>query len=412
MFMSPISSILGNIQQIGKNSTPRRTSSGGGGGVFGGVAGAIPPIMANEPDGSVLSQYYRGQQQGRRIPGYEGNVSDMRTTAPDGRPAYVDDYGNMYYLDTGAPVKTREIPEDVLSPRFGPNSVYSNKYQQDVYPPDYVYPQPQETTNYGTGTVIPEDLNQPMVGPNSAYGPYYDFGPYGPYDTRNINDPRHPDNPNNRPQVAPYDMQTSSEVLPTQTTSLGTSYRHNADGTLTEIGYDGQPISGYTPEQLTIHNEVTGVTPAQYQYVWNGQGYDKVPLGPNQPQRPLPTPPINVDEMPIDLSKPYPLLPPQPDQPTYPTTNPDPLPEPKQSAGYLRSTGEGGYGAQAYYDEINAYLANHNLDEISQAMNTYGVSQEDVNNARNMKQPQDADAAKQQLQYARGGLSRMLRKVR
>jgi hypothetical protein len=54
---------------------------------------------------------------------------------------------------------------------------------------------------------------------------------------------------------------------------------------------------------------------------------------------------------------------------------------PTQSAGYLRSTGEGGYGAQAYYDEINSYLANHSQDEIQQAMNTYGVSQQDVDQA-------------------------------
>lgn len=83
----------------------------------------------------------------------------------------------------------------------------------------------------------------------------------------------------------------------------------------------------------------------------------------------------------------------------------EPLPQaPTQSAGYLRSTGEGGYGAQAYYDEINSYLANHSQDEIQQAMGTYGVSQEDVDAARAYQTPQP--------QYARGGLSRMLRKVR
>ena len=204
-------------------------------------------------------------------------------------------------------------------------SVYPNGYQQDVYPPDYVYPQPQETTNYGTGTVIPEDLNQPMVGPNSAYGSTYALGPNGPYDTTNINDPRHPDNPNNRPQVP-----------------------------------------GVTPNETRPESE-TG-----------------------------------------------------------------------RSAGYLRSIGDGGAGINSYYDEINAYLANHSQDEIQQAMGTYGVSQDDVDNARNYQfstaqtpevvpdMPQTPEVVTdyipsnvyrgiedmKQPQYARGGLSRMLRKVR
>ena len=135
-------------------------------------------------EGSVLSQYYKGQQQGRRIPGYEGNVSDMRTTAPDGRPAYVDDYGDMYYMDTGERVQP-----------VAPVSISA------AYPPDYFNPPTPPVNDYGYGTPIPEDLQSPMVGPNSAYGSTYALGPNGPYDTTNINDPRHPDNPNNRPQV-------------------------------------------------------------------------------------------------------------------------------------------------------------------------------------------------------------------
>ena len=55
---------------------------------------------------------------------------------------------------------------------------------------------------------------------------------------------------------------------------------------------------------------------------------------------------------------------------------------PTQSAGYLRSTGEGGAGLNSYYDEINAYLANHGQDEVQQAMGSYGVSQADIDAAK------------------------------
>jgi hypothetical protein len=54
----------------------------------------------------------------------------------------------------------------------------------------------------------------------------------------------------------------------------------NDDGSRTEIGYDGQPIANYTPEQLAMHNATTGVTPSEYRYVFNGEGYDKLPNGP------------------------------------------------------------------------------------------------------------------------------------
>jgi len=60
---------------------------------------------------------------------------------------------------------------------------------------------------------------------------------------------------------------------------------------------------------------------------------------------------------------------------------------PTQSAGYLRSTGEGGYGLNSYYDEINAYLANHSQDEIQQAMGTFGVSQSDIDAAKAYQTP-------------------------
>jgi hypothetical protein len=83
------------------------------------------------------------------------------------------------------------------------------------------------------------------------------------------------------PEIYPQDYAGPRTTGTSQTQQVGprTSYRQEADGTMTEIGYDGQPISGYTPEQLAMHNATTGVTPSEFQYVWNGQGYDKVRTG-------------------------------------------------------------------------------------------------------------------------------------
>jgi hypothetical protein len=83
------------------------------------------------------------------------------------------------------------------------------------------------------------------------------------------------------PEIYPEDYNGPRTTGTTQPQQVGprTSYRQEADGTLTEIGYDGQPISGYTAQQLAMHNATTGVTPSEFQYVWNGQGYDKVRTG-------------------------------------------------------------------------------------------------------------------------------------
>ena len=56
-------------------------------------------------------------------------------------------------------------------------------------------------------------------------------------------------------------------------------YTQDASGNQTEIGYDGQPISSYSPEQMAIHNAIMGVTPSQSRYVYNGEGYDLVQDG-------------------------------------------------------------------------------------------------------------------------------------
>lgn len=82
-----------------------------------------------------------------------------------------------------------------------------------------------------------------------------------------------------RPEIYPQDISPLSAV--SQPSQPRTSYTQDASGNMVEIGYDGQPISSYTPEQMAIHNAVMGITPSQSQYVWNGEGYDLVP---NTPQ--------------------------------------------------------------------------------------------------------------------------------
>lgn len=82
------------------------------------------------------------------------------------------------------------------------------------------------------------------------------------------------------PKIYPQDYNGPRTTDTSQPQQVGTrtSYRQEADGTLTEIGYDGQPISGYTPAQMAMHKDVTGVNPPRYEYVWNGEGYDKEPV--------------------------------------------------------------------------------------------------------------------------------------
>ena len=78
------------------------------------------------------------------------------------------------------------------------------------------------------------------------------------------------------------------EIYPQQPQTPQTSYRQNADGTLTEIGYDGQPISGYTEQQTAMDRATRGLDPSEYRYVWNGEGYDKLPNGPQIGYNPEP----------------------------------------------------------------------------------------------------------------------------
>ena len=95
-------------------------------------------------------------------------------------------------------------------------------------------------------------------------------------------EPRPDPRPDPRPpEIYPQDYAGPRTTGTSQTQQVGprTSYRQNADGSLTEIGYDGQPIAGYTPEQLAMHNATMGIDQPKFSYVWNGQGYTKVPAG-------------------------------------------------------------------------------------------------------------------------------------
>jgi hypothetical protein len=143
------------------------------------------------------------------------------------------------------------------------------------YAPETSQPTPQALT--------PPPPNEPRYQPpQPPEKPIYE-------EPRLYEEPRRPDRPD-MPEIYPEDYAGPRTTGSTQTQQVGprTSYRQEADGTLTEIGYNGDPISGYTPEQMAIHNATTGVTPPEYRYVWNGQGYDKVPNGPQTGYGPTP----------------------------------------------------------------------------------------------------------------------------
>lgn len=152
----------------------------------------------------------------------------------------------------------------------------------------YYTPEPQQGMSPQTMTPPEPARYQPPPPPEEPrYEPKYE-------ETRP--DPRpdqRPERPEIRPvmpEIYPQDYAGIRNTGTSQTQQVGprTSYRQEADGTLTEIGYDGQPISGYTQQQLDMHNATTGVTPSEYRYVWNGEGYDKLPNGPQTGYGPTP----------------------------------------------------------------------------------------------------------------------------
>ena len=137
------------------------------------------------------------------------------------------------------------------------------------------------------------------------------------YEEPRYEEPRRPEEPRpdpRSPEIYPQDYAGPRTTGSTQTQEIGprTSYRINDDGSRTEIGYDGQPIANYTPEQLAMHYATMGIGQPEYRYVWNGQGYDKLPNGPQ----------IGYD--PGTTTAPYPEEPTTAPMPMFPDTAPYP----------------------------------------------------------------------------------------
>lgn len=196
---------------------------------------------------------------------------DVTGTAPD--------YSRAYDAFGGAGV-VNDLRNQFLSMGVDENTIGSifSKY----YAPETSQPTPQALT--------PPPPEEPRYQPPPP--------PEEPRYQPEIFEPRYeePPRPRNPDRETPY-------IAPTTPQPPQTSYRQEADGTLTEIGYNGDPISGYTPEQLAMHNATTGVTPPEYRYVWNGEGYDKLPNGPQigynpeprYPEENVPPPPTQED---------------------------------------------------------------------------------------------------------------------
>jgi hypothetical protein len=160
--------------------------------------------------------------------------------------------------------------------------------------PDGIRPPPQVTDPNTTINASPDPI-APSYPPNYFDPPSVDTDP-------NIGYP-----------VPPVPTSPLDEVE--QARQIQRSYNLDANGNQTEIGYDGQPLSSYTPEQMSIHNAIKGVTPSQSRYVFNGEGYDLVPYEPQHPEestrRPIdfynPSPPMDFPEDPGFAPMPTPI---------------------------------------------------------------------------------------------------------
>lgn len=169
-------------------------------------------------------------------------------------------FSQYYAPETSQPApQTRTPPEEPRGYRFHGDPEEPMRPRPDPRYPDTAPPRPEETFN-----PRPDPRPDPLPEMPEIY-------PVGVNSDTRLDPPV-------MPEVYPQDYAGPRTTGSTQTQQVGprTSYRQEADGTRTEIGYDGQPISGYTAQQLAMHNATTGVTPSEYQYVYNGQGYDKV----------------------------------------------------------------------------------------------------------------------------------------
>lgn len=159
-----------------------------------------------------------------------------------------------------------------------------------------------------------QDIQQPRF-PERVRPPeprYPDTAPPRPEEVRppepRYEEPRYPEMETKRPPEPRYE-----ESRPQ------TSYRQEADGTMTEIGFDGMPVSGYTSEQMADYNKMRGIGEPEFRYVWNGQGYDKLPNGPQIGYGPGPTTAPMPDYG--QTTAPYPDT---ASMPMFPDTAPDP----------------------------------------------------------------------------------------
>jgi len=129
------------------------------------------------------------------------------------------------------------------------------RFQQDIVEPRFPErvrpPERPEEPRY-------EELRRPeeprYEEPRRPEEPRYEE-PRRPEESRRPEETRPDPRP---PEIYPQDYAGPRTTGSTQTQEIGprTSYRINDDGSRTEIGYDGQPIANYTPEQLAM-------TPAQ-----------------------------------------------------------------------------------------------------------------------------------------------------
>jgi hypothetical protein len=182
---------------------------------------------------------------------------DVTGTAPD--------YSRAYDAFGGAGV-VNDLRNQFLSMGIDENTIGSilSKY----YAPETSQPTPQALTPPEPIPYRPGEGGRGIPTPDPRPEPRYE-------------EPRRPERP-----VMP-------EIYPQQPQGPRTSYRQEADGTLTEIGYDGQPISGYTEQQTAMDRATRGLDPSEYRYVWNGEGYTKVPNGPQigyNPEENVPPP--------------------------------------------------------------------------------------------------------------------------
>jgi len=251
----------------------------------------------------------------------------------------------------------------------------------------------------------------PQMASGMGYAIPDPYGTYTPMDTPQVGQPGVPtgtNEPRPTPQVVqPQDMRYKEDPRPVppvpqdyrykedfdrgpfdygptpqvdqRPEPLGYTNRVNPDGTITKIGYNGEPIDSYTPEQKAINDATYGINQPIYDYVFqgNGEGYKKVLIatpipgmpgvyqrakdgamvdksgnvlgaktGPSKPMdsdvRPLPTPPTIESAFTLrdfntpDLDAPYPLAPQYPEPvPIAATQQPySVMPQPAYDQGY------------------------------------------------------------------------------